>query len=661
MMPTPCQPAERRTSAWSPETPIGAARCSFLLAALICLVVACGAPATGIDGGGTDAPVGDPGSSSEATPVDATEADAPGVEGLSLPLRVAGRYVVDANGARVRLVGVNWNGAHQEFLVPEGLDLQTPAAIAAKLRALGFNSVRLTYSDRLVRDEPVAPAERLAANPDLQGQSALVAFDAVVHALAAEGLLVILNNHTSDAQWCCNDDDANMLWYNERFSEADWIADWVKLARRYRDVPQVVAADLRNELRGPATWGSGDPAVDWPAAAERCGAALLAENPDLVILVEGIGYATNLAGAAQRPVALPADRLAYSAHNYGWSMPSKAPDYQGFRLLVDKSWGYLLQGDAAAPVWLGEFGLFHHEVGNPWWLWIGRYIAERDLDWSLWGIFAYGEGTWGLLDPVTLEPANRALWETLKVRLGPPGVPPPDAVPPAPEGFDATVVAWVAQPGGTLSMGADDLSTHAQPVHAVTVPAFQVTRSEITVAQYQACASAAACPAPRDPSPEPALPAQALPWEAASAFCAWAGGRLCTEAEWELAAGGGAGSLYPWGDAAPTCAHATWTGPGCSPWSPAPACAHPAGSTASGLCDLAGNVAEWVEDDWHASYDGAPTDGSAWIDAPRASRRVVKGGAFAYPFADGLRAAWREPLAPGDEGALYGARCCRTP
>ena len=58
-------------------------------------------------------------------------------------------------------------------------------------------------------------------------------------------------------------------------------------------------------------------------------------------------------------------------------------------------------------------------------------------------------------------------------------------------------------------------------------------------------------------------------------------------------------------------------------------CRYPTGNTEQGLCDMAGNVLEWVEDDWHANYTGAPSDGSAWVDEPRDPRfRVARGGAW---------------------------------
>jgi len=59
-------------------------------------------------------------------------------------------------------------------------------------------------------------------------------------------------------------------------------------------------------------------------------------------------------------------------------------------------------------------------------------------------------------------------------------------------------------------------------------------------------------------------------------------------------------------------------------------CSKPLGNTAQGLCDMAGNLWEWVEDDWHDSYSGAPSDGQAWIDSPRSDFRVLRGGSWSF-------------------------------
>ena len=145
----------------------------------------------------------------------------------------------------------------------------------------------------------------------------------------------------------------------------------------------------------------------------------------------------------------------------------------------------------------------------------------------------------------------------------------------------------------------------------------------------------------------------------AVAFCAWAGARLPTEAEWEYAArSGGRGQAYAWGDTEPTCQLAVMrdsSGRGCGQNRTWPVCSKTAGNSAQGLCDLAGNVYEWVSD-WHASYTP-----QAAVDPggpPSGSYRVFRGGSFGS-YAAALRAAYRYYDHPSDSGYDLGFRCAR--
>ena len=247
---------------------------------------------------------------------------------------------------------------------------------------------------------------------------------------------------------------------------------------------------------------------------------------------------------------------------------------------------------------------------------------------------------------------------------------------------DPLLVTWIFISGGTFDMGSNDGESNEQPLHSVTVPTFEMTKTQVTVEQYEECVTDGVCTALwtgdycnwDDPGYED-HPANCITWYQAREFCEWAGGRLPSEAEWEYAArSGGQDITYPWGNETATCDYAVMNdgGWGCGTDRTWPVCSKVAGNTDQGLCDMAGNVWEWVEDDYHGSYDCdenptvlncdngglAPTDGSAWVDDPRGDRRVRRGGSFNF-LADDLRAAWRYPYQPSAFSMISGFRCAR--
>src|SRR5580658_4953388 len=207
----------------------------------------------------------------------------------AFPLHTSGQYIVDSNGVRVHLNAFNWYGAEGEDFAVEGLEAQPLNSIVATIKGLGFNAVRLLWSNQMVESNPVVGSYALTANPSLEGEHALTIFDSVVNALTSAGIMVILDNHMSNAGWCCSATDNNELWYNSSYPEANWIADWQTMATRYQSNSLVMGVDLRNEPRSPATWG-GAASTDWHAAAERGGNAVLTVNPNLLIFVEGVNY-----------------------------------------------------------------------------------------------------------------------------------------------------------------------------------------------------------------------------------------------------------------------------------------------------------------------------------------------------------------------------------
>lgn len=198
-------------------------------------------------------------------------------------------------------------------------------------------------------------------------------------------------------------------------------------------------------------------------------------------------------------------------------------------------------------------------------------------------------------------------------------------------------VCWVTLCGDSFEMGAPSMASPAdeRPRHLVRVPTFEIMKTEATVELHQRCEADGACRGLAPDAPRsctqlgPSFPRGCLDWFQAGELCAWLGGRLPSEAEWEFAARSrGLERQYPWGEAAPDCELAvlgyTWSD-NCGEGGPAEPCSRPAGQTEQGLCDMAGNLFEWVEDWFHDSYDGAPADGSAWTEQANPFR-VLRGG-----------------------------------
>ena len=333
-------------------------------------------------------------------------------ENVRPPLHTSRYDILDAAGRRVRLTSVNWYGFDQKEFVIGGLDVAPLQVIIEQIRALGVNSVRLPWANETFEKNPVVQDYAIKANPKFKGKRALEVMDAVIAALAHAHIMVILDNHMSRADWCCKDDDDNGLWYNAEYPEGKWLADWRAIVRRYKKQRWVIGADLRNELRSGSQWGGSDPRLDWHAAAERGGNAVLGENPDLLIMVESPQYSTDFTAFAALPLVLKvAQRVVYSPHAY--APPGHAfQNYEELRQVYDARAGFLLHAEPAIPLWVGEFGTCQTlDCGDnsQWFRWLVEYLRKKDLSWGYWPLNGtqssgvsrkYGEvETYGLLSP----------------------------------------------------------------------------------------------------------------------------------------------------------------------------------------------------------------------------------------------------------------------
>ena len=127
--------------------------------------------------------------------------------------------------------------------------------------------------------------------------------------------------------------------------------------------------------------------------------------------------------------------------------------------------------------------------------------------------------------------------------------------------------------------------------------------------------------------------------------------RLPSEAEWEYAARAGTTTRYSFGDDDSKLGQYAWYDENSGKKT------HPVGNKEAnpwGLYDVHGNVWEWVQDEWHNTYNGAPSDGSAWEDGVSA-RRVYRGGSW-FGYARYCRPALRFSYAPGDRYHALGFR-----
>lgn len=317
-----------------------------------------------------------------------------------------GSRIVDQHGSPVQLTGISWFGMETGTYAPHGLWTRNWKAMLDQIVALGFNTIRLPFSDEALTPGRPPQSINYDLNPDLRGLSSLEVMDAIVQGASERGLKILLDRHrpTSQAQ--------SELWYTNTVSEQQWIDNWVMLAQRYHGNPTVIGVDLHNEPRGPATWGSDDEATDWRLAAQRAGNAILAVNPYVLIFVQGVErygddwywWGGNLAGARDAPVSLEVpNRVVYSPHDYGPGVYQQAwfeaPGFPANLPSVwDTHWGYLAN-EQIAPVVLGEFG--GRSVGDdPEGVWqraLMAYTQQHGVGWLNWSFNPDSSDTGGLL------------------------------------------------------------------------------------------------------------------------------------------------------------------------------------------------------------------------------------------------------------------------
>jgi endoglucanase len=404
-------------------------------------------------------------------------------------LSTRGAQLVDATGRSVRLTGINWFGMETSNNTFHGLWARPYRDMIDQMASLGYNTIRVPFSNDALKPGAVATSVDGVSNPDLQGLTPIQILDRIIQYAGTKGMRILLDRHrpTSGGQ--------SALWYVPATLESTWIADWRALAQRYRTNPTVIGADLHNEPHADGTdpngtgacWGCGVQSRDWRLAAERAGNAIGEVNPDWLIVVEGVScpsggnanvwdnipdehcgwWGGNLSKAGQFPVRLNrANKLVYSPHEYGISVFHQAwfdaPNFPAnLPAIWDQQWGYI-ERQGIAPLLLGEFGSTLADPRDATWLrelmhYTGTGVTG--MDFTYWSWNPNSGDTGGIVgdDWRTVNQAKQSILQPYLIPPvaggGGPGQPPPTTLPASCSAALVVTNSWQGGYQATVTVG----------------------------------------------------------------------------------------------------------------------------------------------------------------------------------------------------------------
>lgn len=347
-----------------------------------------------------------------------------------------GNRIVDKDGKRVWLTGVNWFGYNTGTNTFDGLWNSGLKSSVAAIADHGFNLIRVPMSAELINQWAAGEYPKAnynnALNPDLNNMNSLEIFDYFLKLAEENGIKVMPDIHSAETN--ASGHTVN-LWYTSKVSAEDYYSALEWMAERYKDNDTIIAFDLKNEPHGKpyegssaAIWNDSDSANNWKHVAETAAARVLAKNPNLLIMVEGTEiypkdlsansdyhstndgdyyfnwWGGNLRGVKDYPVDLGKyrNKLVYSPHDYGPAVYAQ-PWFQGgytFDSLMKDCWRdnwFYIHESSTAPLLIGEWGGFMQEPNLTWMTYMRQLIKENKLNHTFWCFNANSGDTGGLV------------------------------------------------------------------------------------------------------------------------------------------------------------------------------------------------------------------------------------------------------------------------
>ena len=365
--------------------------------------------------------------------------------------------IVDMYGNPVWLTGCNWFGYNVTTQCFDGVWSRNMHEMLNEMADHGFNLLRVPMSTQILlqwtNNEPDPYMVKINEwkNPELtvegvQGGKPKYSFDIWNQAVAwcrENGIKIMMDIHCATT---ASNGHQMPLWYDSNYSTDDWLEALSWFAEYYKDDDTVIAIDLKNEPHGKndgqgmAIWDDSTAINNWKYAAERGAAACLEQNPNLLIMVEGIevypkfeeghdwnspavDYANydnppfhgawwggNFRGVRDYPIDLGEyqSQLVYSPHDYGplvWEQEWFKKDFTRETLLEDywyDTWAFLIE-EKISPLLMGEWGGFldeeHDSTGDnrKWMTLLRDYMIEKRIHHTFWCFNENSGDTGGLL------------------------------------------------------------------------------------------------------------------------------------------------------------------------------------------------------------------------------------------------------------------------